>query len=291
METKILSLPQYVDKISSLEIEHELKMFPPKLMFRGQPRCYSLEPSLGRRPSSTWLNSWTFVEKDLVQSAQQNFPLLFPDSDYPVVLLAKLQHYGIYTRMLDITENALVALYFACNKDESEDGEVFVFQAQMHSAYDPIANVVADTYRLTENSVTPIENYYYRALHRPYATRWLYPGWETDMDEGIKRFSGALKRPIFIEAGTICERQKNQSGKFILFPNEIFEKTTVVDKLVTLERADSCILKKYTIDCEAKQTILQQLQRVGIAKDTLFSDDVDTVLKSVVDEQRKRYLG
>ena len=43
--------------------------------------------------------------------------------------LALMQHYGIPTRILDLTTNALVALYFACvgNEDEDKDGEVIVF--------------------------------------------------------------------------------------------------------------------------------------------------------------------
>ncbi len=41
--------------------------------------------------------------------------------------LVKMQHYGIPTRVLDLTSNSLTALYFACEGNTKKDGAVFLF--------------------------------------------------------------------------------------------------------------------------------------------------------------------
>jgi len=52
-------------------------------------------------------------------------------------LLAHLQHYGVPTRLLDVTHNPMTALWFACERGE-ESGVLFAFDVTGFPAYDTI---------------------------------------------------------------------------------------------------------------------------------------------------------
>lgn len=52
----------------------------------------------------------------------------FKDDNSTFEKLARMQHYSLPTRLLDITSNALMALYFACEYEDKKDGYVSIFR-------------------------------------------------------------------------------------------------------------------------------------------------------------------
>ncbi|MBS0355492.1 MAG: FRG domain-containing protein [Proteobacteria bacterium] len=90
--------------------------------FRGHSdyRKYKLEPSVFRKPH--------LIENEelLIQEAKIRCPSDLPSSLSFIEVLVRLQHYGLPTRLLDLTANSLVALYFACKHKEKTEGEVLV---------------------------------------------------------------------------------------------------------------------------------------------------------------------
>lgn len=88
--------------------------------YRGQADVsWLLSPSLYR--------SGLFPkERALISEIQRIRPEEF-ESGSRFDRLVKMQHYGLPTRLLDVTINPLVALYFACEAEE-RDGSVFVFR-------------------------------------------------------------------------------------------------------------------------------------------------------------------
>lgn len=292
----IESLSHFVDVVSAIKVDSKPgdRFNIPRLLFRGQSSCsYKLCPSLGRQPNPYWGNTYSIIENKLIQKAQQKFPDLFSSIDYPVFLLAKLQHYGIATRLLDLTANALVALYFSCQGNLEEDGEVFAFSASPLSGYNPKVNAIADAYRLNEGATTTLEMYYYRVMNQKYYARNLYPDWEKNTEVGLNILREDLAQPLFIEVGNICERQKNQNGYFLLFPNRVNEvKNTLIitDELVSFNKSDQSVVARLTIPKEKKVVLKEQLKRFGITEEFLFMDDVDKVCRIIMTDYTQCFM-
>lgn len=77
-----------------------------ELYFRGQDaEFWDIEPSVFR-------NGMLSVEHRLMQIPLQKIPTEFKEFHTVFDIMTKYQHYGMCTRLLDLTTNPLVALYF-----------------------------------------------------------------------------------------------------------------------------------------------------------------------------------
>ncbi|MHA3611360.1 FRG domain-containing protein [Yersinia enterocolitica] len=93
--------------------------------FRGHSDSdYSIIPSVYRE------KKWVESEDKLFRELMLKCPNDFNASMTAFQCLVKMQHYSLPTRLLDITSNALVALYFATERvrDTDKDGEVIIFK-------------------------------------------------------------------------------------------------------------------------------------------------------------------
>ncbi|WP_321024126.1 FRG domain-containing protein [Eisenbergiella porci] len=98
------------------------------LYFRGHSRLsYELLPGIKR--SRSWMENENRMYQELIVRCAQDFAQCEAHLDY----LVEMQHYGLPTRLLDITENPLVALYFACCGSRGSVGEVIVLQTDTES--------------------------------------------------------------------------------------------------------------------------------------------------------------
>lgn len=117
------SIPENVSKIIS-------KLGNGNYIFRGTTKACSeegereinsslyrqLEESQNPHPEYTL----STTEKEIVNKAKK----YFPDKTSNIEILTELQHYGNPTNLIDFSTNIYVGLFFACNGDFTEDGEL-----------------------------------------------------------------------------------------------------------------------------------------------------------------------
>lgn len=87
---------------------------------------YTLLPSIYRKSSEG--RCFIDNENNIFREIIIRTPGDFIHEGTAMEKLVKMQHYGLPTRILDITSNPLVALYFACCDHPKTNGEVLVFK-------------------------------------------------------------------------------------------------------------------------------------------------------------------
>lgn len=102
--------------------------------YRGESEQYEIpcQPSISRcaneenilKVEYKYYNSiFKYIEK--IEFSNQCIEEI--DGIMDLKYLSIFQHYGFDTRLLDVTKNMAVALYFACNKDFNENGYIYIF--------------------------------------------------------------------------------------------------------------------------------------------------------------------
>ena len=132
-EIRISSVSEFIEKIVQRDKEAGTETF-----YRGHAdKDWDLLPSIFRTPNGVEKEHLLF--RDMVAHEPQSFSECKSALDY----LVQMQHYGLPTRLLDMTTNPLVALYFACEQaeDDVEAGILSGLMAGQHTINDIVQSV------------------------------------------------------------------------------------------------------------------------------------------------------
>lgn len=126
----------------------------PLIAFRGEPKDYQetkLTPSLFRNAS--------FIEKEkYLFELFCDYNLISPSASN-IEKAIETQHFAALSRMLDITFNLLVAIYFACISEKDKDGYVYIFAFPEY--YSPHSKYIEEFYTniLEGNQIAYSQNF------------------------------------------------------------------------------------------------------------------------------------
>lgn len=188
----------------------------------------------------------------------------FHNDQYCFDRLVRMQHYGLPTRLLDLSGNPLIALFFACEKAMGNDGQVVIFGVDKNiiKYYDSdTVSCISNLSKLTEKEKR-----------------------EIDTSKGITEFNDSdigrqllhhvkSEKPYFdprmipehigsiqcVKAKRNNIRIKSQHGAFLLFGH---------GAKMPEEGTSSILAKRITI--KNKTDILSQLDKININTSTVY---------------------
>ncbi len=199
------NLADYIRIVASISELNSNLLYSDSVVYRGiSDSQYDLLPGLARIKKTEHEMEATLINDFLTRRPDAFGGLSEFDA------LAKMQHYGLPTRLLDFSLNPLVALYFACESNPKKRGRVLCHSSFLQNDSSEYVNAICTsaTKKMFDDTYT-VEEYYCNdklSLRRYLSEAYIY-------DETT------VVRPKYWN-----QRIANQAGVFMVFPNNLFDR-------------------------------------------------------------------
>lgn len=264
-EAQLGSLRTFLGILPELEDKNSF------FFFRGHAdKNFLIKPSIYRK--TLWVSNEDRIIREIIMRCPSEFSSMRSSFEK----LVKMQHYDLPTRLLDLTENPLVALYFACIGEEKNDGEIIFFKIPK-----------SEVKYFDSDTVSVISNVAWAKSDFEIAARFEndYKSFHHNDNHHALKLMHDIKqeKPHFLDRinpkhikSVICVKPKmdnprlvRQDGAFLLFGIGQNKHTPAEISPEWIFRPNE---KRYIIKSSDKAKILKQLSSVGISKAKLFPE-------------------
>lgn len=273
-----MAITNIVDFISELKKIPQDKDY--EYFFRGHSDLdFKLKPSIYRQ---RFIRNEDKIFKEIILRTPNDFA----NEKTALEKLVKMQHYGLPTRILDLTKNPLVALYFATKEFPKKNGEVIVFRIPKSDVkfYDSdtvsiLANIAKRPIEFGMDDIRSISDI--KEFNEQEQIAYLLHEIKEEKPYFLSIINKRdIERVIAVKVKMNNNRILKQNGSFLIFGINGTKKNpaNIPDKWILnldLKGID------FKIDANSKESIQNDLDTLGFNESTLFPelDNQATYLK------------
>lgn len=248
----------FIDRIEGLPLPGDCQFF-----FRGHSNRdeYKLTPYVFRKDHGKR------IEHSLFRELITTSPADFRDDTSTLERLARMQHHSCPTRLLDVSSNPLVALYFASGGSKEHHGEVIALRVKKDiikffdsDTVSCIANLARLNYEDKNTLVSLGEQYF--SEDAAYV-RWLHFIREEKPYFEPKILYSDLERVVVVRPKLNTARILAQAGAFLLFGQ--------VDQIDD-RRIEGIEVERIIIDKASKVSVRNSLAALNLHEGSLYLD-------------------